>query len=685
MLSSSAYSRFLHLFPLLATFFTLSSASALDGVPPSLEQSVDLAVQHVKPALVRILVVSTHYSDGREMKSESSGSGVIINEEGYIVTNHHVAGHAVRLFCTLSTKEEIEATLVGTDPLSDIAVIKLKEQPGRKYPVVQFGDSETVQVGDYVLAMGSPMALSQSVTLGIVSNTEMVMPEFFEGSGGFTLDGEDVGSMVLWLGHDAAIYGGNSGGPLVNLEGEIIGINEISFGLGGAIPGNLARDVANQLIENGKVQRSWLGFGFQPRLKSDSAEKGLLISGVIKQTPAESAGFETGDRLIRLASQEVDLQFKEQIPLFNRFVSDLPAGKEIEAAVVRDGEEVVLKITPMERDSVEPKELEFKQWGITASDISFFKAREMKRESQEGVLVTSVRTGGPAGEAKPGLRRSDILTTLDGVPIKNLEALSEFTAKLTEGAKAPKPVVTGFERDTSDFMTVVKVGVKDSPDPGLEVKKAWIPVETQVVTTDLGGKLGLEGKKGVRVTRIFPHPEFTDPPIKVGDVILELDGKEIEASEPEHSGVFPTMIRQYKVGSTANLTIRRGTEELKADVKLLESPKLAREMKKHEDLRFEFSTRDIAYYDKAEQEWDLDQSGVLVTEVVSGGWAAIGNVHVNDLVLEINGKRITNVVELEKELNAVVEQRPTSVVFLVRRGIHQRYLELQPDWESAKF
>ena len=212
----------------LAFLVLLCSATAFgQEVPASLRASIDLAVANVKPAIVRIEVVSAHYHEGREFKYQSSGSGVIITKEGHVVTNHHVAGHATRLVCTLATKQEVEAEVVGKDPLTDLAVIKLMPEQPCEFPTAPFGDSSQVRVGEHVLAMGSPMALSQSVTLGIVSNTELVMPEWLGRWGMVRQDGEDVGSLVRWIGHDAPIYGGNSGGPLVSLRGEIIGINEI--------------------------------------------------------------------------------------------------------------------------------------------------------------------------------------------------------------------------------------------------------------------------------------------------------------------------------------------------------------------------------------------------------------------------------------------------------------------------
>src|SRR5262249_21659629 len=205
--------------------------------------AVDAALLQVAPSLVRIHLVMIDYQDGREIKREGSGSGTIIRPEGYVLTNHHVAGRTRTIICTLPTREEIPAELVGTDPLSDIAVLKLRPPAPRVFPAAHFGDASKLKVGERVLALGSPLALSQSVTMGIVSNTEMIMPGLFWPFNRMTLDGEDVGSIVRWIGHDAPIFGGNSGGPLVNMQGEIVGVNEISLGLAGAIPADLAQEV----------------------------------------------------------------------------------------------------------------------------------------------------------------------------------------------------------------------------------------------------------------------------------------------------------------------------------------------------------------------------------------------------------------------------------------------------------
>ena len=219
-----------HSIPLLMMGFLLSwsLAKTTDKRPqPELTDTVN----SVYPAIVRIEVVSEKGSGGRMMKSRSTGSGVIISKDGLVVTNHHVAGKATRITCRLYDGEELSADLLGADPMTDLAVIRLrtKERPSgsSSLSVASFGDSDEVKVGDACFAMGSPAGLSQSVTRGIIANVAMISPH----SGSFRLDGENVGELVRWLGHDAVIFPGNSGGPLVNARGEIIGINEVGIGI----------------------------------------------------------------------------------------------------------------------------------------------------------------------------------------------------------------------------------------------------------------------------------------------------------------------------------------------------------------------------------------------------------------------------------------------------------------------
>jgi serine protease Do len=382
------------------TLFNASPSAELQQAGASQPAAeVELALSKVAPSLVRIHVVTVDQQDGREIKREASGSGTIITPEGHVVTNHHVAGKTRSIVCTLPTREEIPAELVGTDPLADIAVLKLKPAQPRTFPVAKFGDSSTLKVGERVLALGSPLALSQSVTMGIVSNTEMIMPGMFWPFNRMTLDGEDVGSIVRWIGHDAAIFGGNSGGPLVNLKGEIVGINEISLGLAGAIPADLAQEVAMALMKEGRVRRGWIGLEVQPLLKSSSVSRGALVGGTIEGSPAAKAGFLSGDVLTKLGSSDITVRFGEEIPMFNRMVMHLPIGHPVQAVVLRNGVEKTLTVTPDDRENAEARIQELFRLGITASNVTSWAAKELRRADRNGVRVRGVRPGAASDDA----------------------------------------------------------------------------------------------------------------------------------------------------------------------------------------------------------------------------------------------------------------------------------------------
>jgi serine protease Do len=655
--------------------------SAAD-VSKSMRPEVDAAIEKVRPALVRIRVVSTDFSEGREIKGQSVGSGAIITKDGYLVTNHHVAGHAARMFCTLWNREEIEADLIGTDPLTDISVLKLRPAKPRTFSTVGFGDSSKMRVGDPVLAMGSPMALSQSVTLGIISNTEMIMPRFFGPMARFRLDGEDVGGLVRWIGHDAPIYGGNSGGPLVNLKGQIIGINEISYGLGGAIPGNLAKMIAEEIMAKGKVQRSWLGVDVQPLFKSTPDERGVLVSGVLQGSPADLAGFKAGDILLSLAGKPIDVHYDEQMPEFMSLSTGLALGKKVPATIKRGAKEMKLDVTPTERSEIYPKQKEIKQWGLTARNISYIAAKEMKRDNQDGALVTTVRPGGPAGESKPSIDPGDIIVKVGDKTIKSVQDLVDVTKTLTDGKTDPVPVVVTFERRASRYLAVVRVGIQELKDPGLEVTKAWLPVETQVISRDIARQLEQPALKGFYITRVYDDTSASKAGLKAGDFIVALDGEKLTASGPEHSDELATLIRQYDVGKTIDLTILRDKEEKKISVELARSARLQREMKKYRNDEFEFTVRDVSFFDAAQQQWDSDQRGALVEEVKSGSWAELGSLYVSDLIVSVDGDTIDNVEMLRKKMEQIAERKPDVVVMKVKRGIHTAFLELEPNWKN---
>ncbi|HUL75611.1 MAG TPA: PDZ domain-containing protein [Vicinamibacterales bacterium] len=634
--------------------------------------AVDRAIAAVFPSLVRVSVVYLDQQAGREVKGQLSGSGTIISPDGYVVTNHHVAGRPRRIVCTLSTHEEVPADLVGTDPLSDIAVIKLHPDKPRTFPAAKFGDSTKLRSGQPVLAMGSPLALSQSVTEGIVSNVQMIMPQAF--GQGETLDGEDVGTIVRWIGHDAAIYPGNSGGPLVNLAGEVVGVNEISFGLGGAIPSNLARAVVDALIKDGRVKRSWIGLELQPRI-GDGARTGALVSWVADASPALAAGVEAGDLLTKVNTTAVDAKYAEQLPPVNLALLSLPVGQPATLTVVRAGRELTLTAVPVERSAAISTPSEFADWGVMAANLNDRERRELARATTDGARVVSLKPNGPADQAKPPLRPGDVIVSIEGHPVKSVADVEQQT-RAALGSKDRVKALVGFERGTESYLTVVEIGSVSADDPPREARKAWVPVEVQVLTPPLAERLGLKGRTGVRVTRLL------DPatPLHLGDVILAIDGDPVRATAPNDEDLFASDIRRYRVGASVKLTVNRDGVEIAVPVTLGQTPTQPREMKWYADPVFEFRARDVAEADR-EDPLVGEEKGVLVESVAARGWAALGRLNGGDLILAVDGQPVGDVDTLKARMTDIQARRPASVVFEVRRGIRTMFIEIQPAWK----
>jgi serine protease Do len=648
-----------------------------------LREAIDTAYEEVFPTIVRIHVVATAPGRGRILKFQASGSGAIISSDGHVITNHHVAGKATRIVCRLADRQEISAELIGTDPMTDIAVLKLNledlENPDTPLPVATFGDSDTVAVGDTVLAMGSPAGLSQSVTAGVVSNTEMITP----GGGGMSMDGENVGLLVRWIGHDAQIYHGNSGGPLVNLDGEIIGINEIGIGgIGGAIPANLARSVADQLIRRGEVQRSWTGITAQPLLRGSEVDEGVLVGGIIEESPADHAGLRPGDIITEYDGVDVTATVAEELPLFYKVLLSTPVGEAVDVTVWRDGTHEQFTLTTAPRQAARGEDVEMRNWGMTVRDFTLMSALQHQRPDTDGVLVYSLRPGSPAGDAKPSVRTGDVIVAVGDEPVRNIADLQRITRRIVKGKDEPVETLVAYERRSEKLLTVVAVGKEPEKHPPRRARKAWLAVKTQVLTRDLAEALDLEGTEGFRVTHVYKGYSAEDAGLQVGDLIVKLDGQKIDASQPEDADVLKYMVRQYRIGSTAELTIIRDGKTKKIPVKLDMPPTPIVELASYEDEDFEFEARDLSDEDRVDKKLEKRVRGVLIQNVKRAGWAALAGLRTGDVLIRVDGKPVPSVDALEKIMNEARKRKPERMVLFVRRGVGTGYLVLEPDWGS---
>jgi len=272
-----------------------------------------------------------------------------------------------------------------------------------------------------------------------------------------------------------------------------------------------------------------------------------------------------------------------------------------------------------------------------------------------------------------------VIVSMDGEAVNDVDSLIEVSERVVRGRTEPLPVLVAFDRKAERMLTVLELARPGLQDPGMEARKAWIPVAVQALTPELAGKLGVPERRGVRVTRVLGGSAAAAG-LQVGDLIFAIDGDPVEASQPSEADLFETMIRQYKIGATVTLTTMRGKEERPVKVRLESSPRLPREMKMYEDPNFEFRARDVAEMDRAQLAVPAGEKGVLVDAVREGGWAALAHLGEGDVILAVNGAPVGDVAALKNRMESIATEKPSSVVLHVRRGFRTFFVEMQTGW-----
>ncbi len=368
-------------------------------------------------------------AEPRGHRGGGMGSGVIVSPDGYVLTNNHVIDGARDVTVTLPDKREFKGTIVGTDPKTDLAVVKIE---GRNLPTVAWGDASKLQVGEYVLAVGNPFGLNSTVTLGIVS-------ALGRGRMGIT-QYED------FIQTDAAINPGNSGGALVNTRGELVGINTAIFsqtggyqGVGLAVPTSMSKPVYESLVKTGKVVRGFLGIGIQD-LNQDLVKsfglkesKGALVSDIREDSPADRAGLKQGDVIVAYEGSPV-----EDAVALQRFVTKTPVGTKVSVKVIRDGREKDLAVTIGEQPETtqiaktESGSTDHAFVGVAVQDLDQDTARELGLKGKpQGVVVTGVEPD--SGAEKAGLQPGDVIREINRQPVKSVKDFEKASAALKKG------------------------------------------------------------------------------------------------------------------------------------------------------------------------------------------------------------------------------------------------------------
>ena len=407
----------------------------------------------LKPSVVNITVegMLMNLPGHQGIPTMSGGSGVIVDERGYVLTNHHVVDNAESIVVTLSGGDERDAELVGTDPESDLALIDIGKVNGER--VAMLGNSDSISIGDWAIAMGNPLGLDWTLTVGVVSA---------KGRSDLRIAG---GGPVFqdFIQTDASINFGNSGGPLTNIHGEVIGINSATNsqanGIGFAIPINMARDVVAQLLKTGYVRRGYLGMvptELNPILKEalgiDDSVVGVFVESVAPDTPAEKGGLEDGDVVIEMNGEPVD-----DVTEFRMRIANQAPGEKMTLTVIKQGETQRLEFVLAERGEYIASASKGRRtangtWlGMSVTSLESAEARELNVEVESGVLVVEVDPDSPAaGKLEPG----DVIVQINDETVETLSDWQHLTEKLADYRRAMLIKYYPQGRGSSRFIAV---------------------------------------------------------------------------------------------------------------------------------------------------------------------------------------------------------------------------------------
>ena len=431
----------------LKTILLLACSLTLVGCvsrTPDFRAVVSEAKAAVAPSVVFIRVIYNNTESGRNRQGVASGSGVIVSKDGEVLTNHHVIDKTSEIRCQLADGRSFSAKVVGKDKDLDIALLKLDMPEGTDVPLAAISP-RPLNVGEVVLAMGAPWGLARSVSMGIVSCNDRFL--------------EDCGDYTLWYQTDAAISPGNSGGPLVDTEGFVVGLNARGniFGAQGfTIPSATILEILPDLRKYGEAHWAWFGFKLQPledfkrNIRFD-ANEGALVADVEQGSPAEKAGLKPNDLLVSVDGEKVTARFWEDIPAIERKLGRKEFEKPCALSIVRGGKSVEVVVAPTEKGRVEGEEFACGRWGLTAKEINRFYNPDLTFFAPEGgVYVSGIAWDGNAETC--GFREKDILVSIGGTSVKtvaDVKAVYEDSlAKLSERTRLPIVISRNGRRTT---------------------------------------------------------------------------------------------------------------------------------------------------------------------------------------------------------------------------------------------
>lgn len=666
--------------------FAISSSVAQTIERSSDAQRISKARDAVLPVVVSILTVRQDYQQGEPVLSVSSGSGTVISAQGHIATNAHVTQNGKSFRVVFFDGRELPAKLIGTDTASDLAVLQAIPPTAETFAFARFAENlDDLTPGDTVLAMGAPWGLSNSMSAGVVNNPRRLLVSLFDDEADYEdrlgVD-EPTGRYYAWIQHDAAIAPGNSGGPLVDLSGRIVGVNTRGMIVGGdlafAIPGPDAGGVVQRLIANGEIKRVALGFRLRS-LKGTKYRDGVLINSVERRSQADKAGLQAGDRIVSLNGDVVTALQPVDVPALQRRIAELPIGSEAVLKIERSDKVINVKLKADAQPKSRGDDLASSAFGISVTELTQPMGRRRHLDDDTGLLITGIRPGGAAAIARPKLLAGDIVRKIDGQAVNEI---SQFSA-IVVPANSEKNYLFEVERDDEKIIALLKPESNDKVRiPLPELPQSWSGVEVQAISSSLAKDMKLSSA-GYRITRLYPNSPLAKAGAKIGDLLVGLQNQKLKPANDVASEPFHQAVRDVVPETEVEFQAIRNSQPITFKMSFLPSPVSSAGLKTLNLSKLRAEIRELGFYDRVNEHLSVTQTGVILDGVESGGPAGLAHLKRSDIVIRVGKTDVDNVETLRKALDTALAAKSNALIpIIVIRGSENRVLYLDPYWLS---
>lgn len=647
-------------------------------------QRISKARDAVLPVVVSILTVRQDYQQGEPVLSVSSGSGTVISAQGHIATNAHVTQNGKSFRVVFFDGRELPARLIGTDTASDLAVLQVIPPANETFAFAKFAENlDDLAPGDTVLAMGAPWGLSNSMSAGVVNNPRRLLVSLFDDEADYEdrlgAD-EPTGRYYAWIQHDAAIAPGNSGGPLVDLSGRIVGVNTRGMILGGdlafAIPGPDAGNVVQRLIANREIKRVSLGFRLRS-LKGTRYTDGVLINAVERRSQADKAGLQAGDRILSLNGDKVTALQPVDVPALQRRIAELPIGSQIVLKVERNAGLKEVMLTADAQPKSRGDDLASSPFGISVTEVTQPMGRRRQLDHDSGLLITGIRPGGAAAIARPKLQPGDIIRKIENRMVDDISDLSGISIP----ANSERYYLFEVERDDEKLISLLRPESNDKVRVPLpELPKSWSGVEVQAISSSLAKDMAMN-TAGYRITRLYPDSPLAKAGAKVGDLLVSLDGQKLKPANDVATEPFHQAVRDVVPESSVTFEAMRNARPVTFKLSFLPSPISSAGLKTLNLSKLRVELRELGFYDRVNEHLSVAQTGVILDGVESGGPAGLAHLKRSDIIVRIGKSDVQNIESLQKALDvALAANSNTLIPIIVIRGSENRVLYLDPYW-----